>query len=299
MHIQFPRLIQNLFSEPAPPLAEGSVKLAGLLKLPVDELGSVRMGRRYSYRPFAVPKKSGDARQILAPSPALKELQERLLRRYLAHLPVHPVATAFMPGASIVRNAQRHAGQAVIITADLTDFFASTSAERVRAFWVRQGWRGQALGVLMRLCVYQNGLPQGAPTSPCLSNLVNVGLDGALDELARRAGARYTRYGDDLTFSWPDTEVPSWFESAVQRELRAAGYRIQGQKGWRVSHIADRPEIAGVTLKPGGRLEPPKRVRQKVASLRRRAWWQQLIGRDTASTRAQLRGYGGFLNMFE
>lgn len=302
MHVHLPRLFSSLSAAPAPPLAEGSVKLAGLLKIPVNELSSVRMGHQYHYRPFAVPKKNGDERRILAPSPALKELQERLLRRYLAHLPVHPAAMAFMPGASIVRNAQRHAGQAVIVTADLTDFFPSTSAERVRAFFVREGWRGEALGALMRLCVYQNGLPQGAPTSPCLSNLVNAGLDGALDELARRAGARYTRYGDDLTFSWAERaefEASSWFRPAVERELLTAGYRIQGQKGWRVSRIAERPQIAGVTLKANGQITPSKRVRAQIKSLRIRAWWQRLTGRDAASTRARLRGYQGFMHMFE
>ena len=93
--IRIPQLVRTLLAQPAEPKAgsPGAVKLARLLKIPVDELAHVRMGHRYHYRPFAIPKKDGRERQILAPSPALKELQQRLLRRHLAFLPVHPAAT--------------------------------------------------------------------------------------------------------------------------------------------------------------------------------------------------------------
>jgi hypothetical protein len=225
----------------------------------------------------------------------LKELQQRLLRRHLAFLPVHAAATAFMPGASIVHNAQRHAGQAVIATVDLVDFFLSTSASRVRDFFLRQGWRGIALTTLMRLCVYRNGLPQGAPTSPCLSNLVNVDMDAALDELARRSGATYTRYGDDLCFSWPVEPIPSYFSAAVHRELLLVGYQVQPRKGWQIKRAAEQPEITGLVLGRNGRIEPSARVRAKVRKLR----WLSWLKRPDPARQAQLRGYDGFLQMLD
>jgi hypothetical protein len=299
MITKWPQWVRTLFGVPAQSPAQGgrspnAARLAQILKLPASELPSIRMGHTYHYRPFAIPKRDGRDRHLLAPSPALKTLQQRL-HRYLDFLPVHPAATAFMPGASIVRHARRHAGQAVIATVDLVDFFQSTSANRVRAFFIRQGWRGELLSTLMRLCVYRNGLPQGAPTSPCLSNLVNVDLDAALDELARRAGATYTRYGDDLAFSWSTARIPSYFKAAVQRELLLASYQVQHRKGWQVKSMADRPEITGLVLSRGERIQPSVRLSKKVRRLR----WLSWLRRNDPSLRSRLRGYDGFMRLLD
>jgi len=286
-----PRSLRALW-EPARHFPEQAFRLARLLDIPLPELASVRLGPRYHYRPFAILKSDGRERRILAPSPALKTLQRRLLRNYLAKLPVHPAALGFRPGASIVTNAQRHAGQTWIATLDLADFFESTTADRVRSFFVKEGWRGEALAVLMRLCVYRGGLPQGAPTSPCLSNLVNSELDRQLSELAQRTGGRYTRYGDDLTFSWKADRVPDGFAGMVYDRLHEASYKVQPRKGWQVRRAADSPQITGVVLRPGGRLDIPAEIRRRVWALRWRWWWT----RDPQIA-AQLQGYKGFLRM--
>ncbi len=266
-------------------------RLACLLEIPVGELAAVRLGPRYHYRRFTVAKRDGRERRILAPSPALKALQRRLLGKYQGTLRAHPAATAFHPGASIVANARLHAGRAVVATVDLADFFESTSAARVRAFFVRRGWSGAALGVRMRLCVYEGALPQGAPTSPCLSNLVNVELDESLSALARRSGGRYTRYGDDLTFSW-DAEPPARFEGAVTAALQAAGYAIQPRKPWRVWHVTEEPEVTGLVLGADGEVRAPVTLHRKVTWLRWLAWWTQ----DTRAA-ARLQGYEAYLKM--
>jgi len=289
--LQLPRFISALFESPSVTPSEDENKLARILQIPVEELWNVRIGRRYHYRPFAISKRDGRERHILAPSHHLKELQRRLLHRYLASLPIHPAATAFVAGASVVANAQRHAGQAVIATIDLQDFFESTPAERVRTFFLKHGWRGEALSTLMRLCVYRGSLPQGAPTSPKLSNLVNFDLDEALDELAHRAGAIYTRYGDDLTFSWRTGDIPAYFETAVRREILQAGYQVQARKDWHVYQAAQEPEITGLVLGRDGHIHAPDRIHKQVRKLRWLAWWK----RDE-KTRAQLRGYDGYLN---
>jgi RNA-directed DNA polymerase len=279
------------FRTPSATPSPGEQHLAHILDMPAEELASIRLGRRYAYRSFTIRKPDGRERHILAPTPALKALGRKLLHRYLACLPVHPAATAFVAGGSIAVNARRHAGQALVATLDLADFFASTSARRVRAFFRQQGWRGPALSVLMRLCVYRDGLPQGAPTSPCLSNLVNFPLDEALAWLAHASNAVYTRYGDDLTFSWSNDDLPARFEAGVRGVLLRAGYRAQPRKDWRVYRARQEPRVTGLVLKRNGQVSAPWAIRVRMAWLRWRAMW-----RGDAPTLARLRGYQAFLS---
>jgi RNA-directed DNA polymerase len=156
------------------------------------------------YREFTIPKRSGGRRRILAPDDDLKGLQRRILRRLLSRLKAHPAATGFERGKSIVTNAGAHQGQAVVLRFDLKDFFPSTTLKRLKKYFRRIGWNRPATKVLLRLCTYQGGLPQGAPTSPRLSNLVNHRLDARLAGMAAWLGAVYTRYADDITISLPD-----------------------------------------------------------------------------------------------
>jgi hypothetical protein len=269
-----------------------SQQLAEILGVDAGALDAIRLGPRFHYRPFKIAKASGRERRLVAPSPALKRLQRVLLVNYLAQLPVHPCATAFFPGASTVRNARPHAGRRLIATVDLRDFFESTRASRVRRCFLEQGWRDQPLQVLMRLCVFRGGLPQGAPTSPCLSNLANVRLDQRLAHMAEQAGAIYTRYGDDLTFSWSCERMPSGFTVAVEDALASADYEIQPLKGWRVTPVRNRPIVTGLVLAGDGHLRVPLALLLRMRLLR---WCSWLPGRK--DTLATLRGYEGYVHM--
>lgn len=273
-------------------------RLGQLVGLSPEAVAAFRLGGPYHYRPFTRPKANGQLRPLAAPSPALKALQRKLLDNYLAKLPLHPAAMAFRAGYSVAHPARYHAGHAVTFTADVENFFGTTSAARVRAFFLRLGWRDAALTALMRLCVWRNSLPQGAPTSPCLSNLVNFHLDKALATLTESSGGRYSRYGDDLAFSWANPAGPPGGASVFQLEVAAVlarnGYRLNPEKGWRIQTAAERPEMVGVQLQPDGTLRVPPALRRRVWWLRWLAWWT----RDPA-VRAQLAGYRGFIKMVE
>jgi hypothetical protein len=282
----------RLLAAPAHAPSEQAQRLAVILQMDVNELASIHLGARFHYRPFRIAKPDGRERRLLAPSPALKLLQRRLLDNYVAQIPAHACATAFRRGASIVGNARAHARQKLIATVDLRDFFESTTAARVRAFFAKQGWRDEELRRLMRLTVFRNCLPQGAPTSPCLSNLVNIPLDERLSRLAQRAGAIYTRYGDDLTFSWDSDHMPGGFPRGVEDALHTAGYEIQPRKGWHVSLISDRPRVTGLVLIGNGLVSIPWNLRWRMWCLRWKSWWsadEELL--------AGLRGYKGFARM--
>jgi hypothetical protein len=283
--------LRPLLTPPQAPSGQAR-HLAAILGVDAGELEAIRLGPRFHYRPFAIAKLDGRERRLLAPSPALKRLQRALLDNYLAGLSIHRCATAFYPGASTVLNAAPHARRRLIATVDLRDFFEATRAARVRGCFVDQGWRDESLRALMRLCVFRDGLPQGAPTSPCLSNLANVRLDERLESLARRARAIYTRYGDDLTFSWTSDRMPSGFTRAVEDALGSAGYEIQPLKGWRVTPIRDRPVITGLVLAGDGRLRVPWALRLRMGLLRWQSWWP--TGEDAS---ARLRGYQGYAHM--
>jgi RNA-directed DNA polymerase len=129
-----------------------------------------------SYREFRRKKRSGGERMIVAPNEATKKLQRAINSRLLSRLAVHPNCLGFRRGKSIVSHAQVHAGQLVVIRLDVVDFFPSTSSQRVEQYFRRIGWNKAAAALLAKLTTYKGGLPQGAPTSPALSNVVNYSL---------------------------------------------------------------------------------------------------------------------------
>jgi RNA-directed DNA polymerase len=170
--------------------------LARRLGVAEEDLKSARP----TYQEFSVPKRSGGKRTIASPEPALKILQRRILRRVLARLRCHPAATGFEKRYSIAINALAHVHKAVVVRMDIRDFFGSTKANRVQKYFQRIGWDKETAGLLTTICTYRGALPQGAPTSPRLSNLLCGRLDARLTALAKRYGATYSRYADDMTF---------------------------------------------------------------------------------------------------
>lgn len=268
--------------------------IADLLGVRVDDLDAIRMGSRYHYRPMTRPKPDGRERRILAPSPPLKLLQRRFLDAYLVHQAVHPSATAFRPGGSTVAHARPHAHGRLIATVDLRDFFESTRGGRVARWLTAQAWGLEATRVLMRLCVFCDGLPQGAPTSPCLSNLVNRRLDERLDNLARATGGVYTRYGDDLAFSWTDERLPGGFTTTVEEALARSGYEVQPRKGWTVGPARGGFEITGLTVSGDGRVSVPRALRWRAALLR---WRAAIVGCPAMARRSS--GLDGYLKMVD
>jgi RNA-directed DNA polymerase len=271
-------------------------RLANLLDVSPELLLAFRAGlpRGYNYRPLQIRKRDGAPRAIYAPSPALKTLQRALLRSYLEGLDAHPAALGFRKGRSIIDHARAHQGQALVLTADIEDFFTHITAGRVDDFYIAQGWDEAAAAILTQLCTLRGAAPQGAPTSPALSNLVNVPLDEALAALAGRTGGRYTRYGDDLAFSWPVETLTPETQRALRATVLTHGYRLNMEK-WRVYYPqrGEEPRLTGVILGRDGALRPLPEV---VKSMQRLTKAAQASPPD-AQTTLRLHGYRGFINM--
>jgi retron-type reverse transcriptase len=171
------------------------------------------------YVRFAVPKRSGGERWLAAPMPQLAATQEWILINILEKLPVHAAAHGFVAGRSTVSNAQPHVKKTIVVNTDLKDFFPTVTFRRVAGLFREIGYSPAVSTILALLCtdaprrkvVYADktfyvaagarALPQGACTSPAISNLVAKRLDSRLSGITGKLGWTYTRYADDLSFS--------------------------------------------------------------------------------------------------
>jgi retron-type reverse transcriptase len=222
---------------------------------------------RTHYVKFQVPKRSGGVRTLAAPHKTLKLAQRWVLTTIVSKFPVTEAAHGFVPGRGIVSNASPHVGKAVIVNMDLEDFFPSISFYRVRAVFERYGYSGGVSTVLALLCTecprmaitydgtaYEvatgpRALPQGAPTSPGLSNQVARKLDKRLLGLAAKLGLTYTRYADDLTFSGgPDVaERVGYLMARVRHIALEEGFRVNEKKS-RVMRPSAAQTVTGVIV---------------------------------------------------
>lgn len=296
-------------------------ELAAWLNLPEPELREWVRGRppeprgwNYSYSRFTIPKRRGGARSIEAPSDALKSLQRSVLRRLLNPLPFHAAATGFVPGRSIVDNARPHAGRGVVINIDLENFFPSITAEQVRKAFRSLGWGRAAAAILTNICTHEGRLPQGAPTSPALSNLACRRLDARLAALVKKAGGGYTRYADDITVSFhrfgrnkplrpkpADREarprsprsISRGYLSIIKRIIEDEGFRIQMKKKVRVQRSHQRQTATGLVLNREVNL--PRALRRRIRAMRHR----RQSGRLSEDDLQRLRGLEAFQRMVE
>ena len=227
---------------------------------------------RVHYISFTVPKKSGGERVLSAPHRDMAAAQRWILENILQRVPVHKAAHGFVRGRSTVTNAEPHVGQGMIIGCDLEDFFPSITVFRVIGVFEQLGYSPAVATILALLCTEcprrkvtyagqtfyaatgPRGLPQGACTSPAISNLVCRRLDSRLTGLAKKFGANYTRYADDLTFSGSgDTaNMAGWIIAKIRHVVDDEGFTLNQQKT-RVQRPSRRQSVTGVVVneRPG------------------------------------------------
>jgi len=308
-------------------------ELARWLEVPLAELTpwskGPRAGSEFAYRRFTIPKRRGGERTIDAPGDALKLLQRRVLRRLLNPLRPHPAATGFVRGRSIVDNARPHAERAVVINLDLADFFPGIDRTRVHEMFVAHGWSDDSAAILTSICTHEGTLPQGGPTSPAISNLVCRKLDTRLAALAEACGptampdgrgqgtfrrepgpgGAYTRYADDLTFSFPSwgnrrsgngpgsDSAPLAVSRAalhvIVEAIREEGFRIQWKKKVRVQRAHQRQTVTGLVVNQQVNL--PRATRRRIRAMRHR----RRLGQLGAAEQRQLQGWEALQAMVE
>jgi RNA-directed DNA polymerase len=240
-----------------PPELATEANLLAHLRMSQAELKVIKWYATRMYHTFDIRKKSGKARVINAPDRRLKMVQRKiadlLTPLYRRRNPVH----GFVADRSVKTNAQSHLGSKFIVNLDLKDFFPSISQNRVAGVLKSLGVDSSVADAIATLCCLNGCLPQGAPSSPILSNMICFRLDKELLEFAKGARCIFTRYADDLSFS-SYQPLTSMFESsppspghfapdllaATLRQIFAAnGFVVNPEK----AHYADRHSRRTVT----------------------------------------------------
>ena len=227
------------------------------------------------YISFKIPKKKiGEYRIIDAPNPTLKGMQRALNYALQQIYTPSPAAMGFTPGRSIVSGAQIHVGQKFVYNIDLKNFFPSITSGRVYARMLSKPFScsKEVASLIADLCCYENNfgkvLPQGAPTSPTLTNIICDRLDVKLSRLAKAYGLRYTRYADDITFSGmtnkfaEDGKFCQSLHNIIEEE---ENFEINKDKT-RLCHGGIRQEVTGITVndKPNVTQEYVKQLRSML-----------------------------------
>ncbi len=253
------------------PLIRSARELAELMDMPISRLRWLTYHRNAAtvchYHRFTVPKRGGGLREISSPKPELRRAQEWIKREILDRFPVHSAATGFLPGKSVLDNAAPHLGQAAVIKLDLKDFFPGITFHRVKGLFRSFGY-SEAIATLLALlttepprrpvefdgkmyhvALGERQLPQGACTSPAITNLLCRKLDARLEGLARKHGFRYSRYADDLTFSCPAerTDAIPVLLGTARAVIRHEGFEVNAEKT-RVLRSSTRQQVTGVVV---------------------------------------------------
>jgi hypothetical protein len=302
-----------------PPL-DTPEQLAEALGLTVAQLRWLAYHREAAtslhYRRFVVPKRGGGERAIWAPLPKLKAAQHWILYHVAEKLPVHGAAHGFLPGRSTLSNATMHTNARVVVKMDVKDFFPTVTLPRVRGIFRKAGYRKQVATLLALLCtesprelVQLDGqtyyvalgprcLPQGAPTSPALTNTLCLRLDRRLTGLAKKLGWRYTRYADDLTFSLPETHAGKprlgTLLGSVRRVVEAEGFRLHPDKT-RVARHGGRQRVTGLVVNGQGTPRVPRKLRRQLRAAAHNL--RQGKPLKDGETPARLTGYAAYVYM--
>ncbi|WP_342045934.1 retron St85 family RNA-directed DNA polymerase [Bacillus sp. OTU530] len=227
------------------PIIYDQKHLSYLVGYSIEYLLKVSNSQKSFYRYFKIPKKNGDFRSIAEPLPNLKSIQRWILEEILYSCKTSEFAKAYKKNVSLKENARFHRRQKKVLTIDIKDFFGTIKDLEIYAFFSSLGYSRDVSAMLTNLCTLKGTLPQGAATSPALSNLVMRDIDKRIAAFSRENRIRYTRYADDLTFSgdFQEGKVIKFVDSV----LKSKGFAINHEKT-RVRLPHQRQEVTGIIV---------------------------------------------------
>jgi len=232
----------------------------------------------FKYESFEIPKKSGGVRKISAPRKWLKDYQREIASVLLECYQGHPAAHGFASDRSIISNATPHLNKRFIFNSDLEDFFPTINYGRVRGLFASKffNFPEPVASVLAQLCCYKDALPQGAPSSPIITNYIALHMDRQLYRLAKSNRCTYTRYADDITFSFttPRNKLPENIivedatgvraGASLANIVNSCGFSLNTDKT-RLRGRSQRQEVTGLTV--NGDLNVPRKLVRQTRSM--------------------------------
>ncbi|EMW7736531.1 TIR domain-containing protein [Yersinia enterocolitica] len=235
--------------------------VAEILEIPVGHLIYILYKKISSnYVEFEIPKKMGGVRKIKAPHGSIKIIQGRVKTILDFFYRPKTAAHGFIKGKSIKSNAKKHIGKKYVLNIDLSNFFETITFARVYGVFKSRPFNfgHDAASVLAQACTYNGVLPQGAPTSPALSNIIAASLDKKLVTLARKFKIQYTRYADDITFSFnqkPPEDLVKVIDGGALCEIgdllneiiESCGFKVNLKK-LRLQSRTQRQEVTGLIV---------------------------------------------------
>jgi hypothetical protein len=289
-------------------------KFADFLGIPLSELTYVLYIKKVEtfYATFEISKKSGGTRSISAPTGDLKVIQRKLAKKLWEHQKsiwelegrVPNISHAFEKNKSIITNARIHRNKRIILNLDLENFFGSFHFGRVKGYFHKNKYFAfpeSIATIIAQLTCYNKSLPQGAPSSPIITNLICKILDSHLLGIARKFHVTYTRYADDLTFSTNDIKFIDSYEkmiAEISKEVNRAGFLLN-QKKTRLQLQSMRQDVTGLVVnrKVNVKKEFYKQTRAMANNLYKNGEFE--IAPQSVGNLNQLEGRFTFINQLE
>lgn len=254
------------------PFIMNTYHLSNILGIKWKDFKNIINNSNKMYYNFSISKKSGGKRTISMPNKELLIVQKTIQEKILNNITIHENAYGFVKNKSIKENAKRHLNKEMILNLDLKDFFPSI--HRGRVYYIYKNlcnYDNNTAYCLTKLTTYKNSIPQGAPTSPIISNIVAYMLDIRLSKVAENFNIIYTRYADDITFSGKKENVNGSLLKIVSAIIKECGFSIN-EKKTRFASYAGRQEVTGLIVNNTAISVPSnylKQIRQEIYYLKK------------------------------
>jgi RNA-directed DNA polymerase len=244
------------------------------------------------YREFTIPKRKGGVRQIATPRVFLKTVQKWILLNILYRESLPAYITGFVRKRGTLSNGRLHQGHSYLSKMDLQDFFPSIGYTKVFGVYKQFGFPEDVAKLLSGLSVLKGRLPQGAPTSPYLANLVFLPSDLKIEARAQSLGITYSRYADDLTFS-SDKYIRPEFLNHVWTIVKRAGFTVNRKKTTQ-SGPGQRLMTTGLIVNK--KAHPLRRLRRQLRAMFHQAANHPGRYKKSAHT---LMGYAAYVHVYD